>query len=240
MCHSFHCVQADPVCKQQLDQQHVSQPEKHDVALSEQQLKEQELELGSSHDAWQGAQTAGLRLTTTHGPHSTASAANQQNHQHDVQNHPARHTTAANSFALHGSDAVAAGALSDAFAAGGDDDHDDSGGGGERATPLLRLVAGAALLAEAVAGMYLPAALQVLRSPQWYLSLLNCFSGGVFLAAGAGEGRGMAGERVVSGCWGCHVGAWGKASGSACLPGGTAWRYGGQHACDEVAEGTEP
>ncbi len=197
-------TQADPVCKRLLDQQHVLQREKHDSALSQQQQKEQELQLSASHDAWQGAQAAELQLITTHGPRSTASAANQKNNQDDNQQRLGERTNTANSFALHGSDAVAAGTLDDAFAAGGDDDDDSGGRGGERATPLLRLVAGAALLVEAVAGMYLPAALQVLRSPQWYLSLLNCFSGGVFLAAGAGwtpKGVGWRGSGCGSGFW---------------------------------------
>ncbi|GFR47458.1 hypothetical protein Agub_g9184 [Astrephomene gubernaculifera] len=60
----------------------------------------------------------------------------------------------------------------------------DEGADGEETSLTLKGWAAAALLVEAVAGMYLPLLLQRLRSPQWWLSLLNCFSGGIFLAAG--------------------------------------------------------
>ncbi|GIL51325.1 hypothetical protein Vafri_7338 [Volvox africanus] len=58
--------------------------------------------------------------------------------------------------------------------------------GGEEAQASLSVkgLAALALFLEAVAGMYLPLLLQRLRSPQWWLSLLNCFSGGIFLSAG--------------------------------------------------------
>ncbi|KXZ49333.1 hypothetical protein GPECTOR_22g927 [Gonium pectorale] len=58
-------------------------------------------------------------------------------------------------------------------------DYDD-----DSATLSLKGWAALVLLLEAAAGMYLPLLLQRLRSPQWWLSLLNCFSGGIFLAAG--------------------------------------------------------
>eukprot|EP00198_Chlamydomonas_reinhardtii_P004193 XP_001693529.1 ZIP family transporter [Chlamydomonas reinhardtii] len=48
----------------------------------------------------------------------------------------------------------------------------------------LKAVAALVLFLEAVAGMYLPLALRRLPHHQWWLSLLNCFSGGIFLAAG--------------------------------------------------------
>lgn len=47
-----------------------------------------------------------------------------------------------------------------------------------------RTQAALVLFLEAVAGMYLPLALRRLPHHQWWLSLLNCFSGGIFLAAG--------------------------------------------------------
>ncbi|GLI61957.1 hypothetical protein VaNZ11_004520 [Volvox africanus] len=58
--------------------------------------------------------------------------------------------------------------------------------GGEQAQAGLSVkgLAALALFLEAVAGMYLPLLLQRLQSPQWWLSLLNCFSGGIFLSAG--------------------------------------------------------
>lgn len=51
-------------------------------------------------------------------------------------------------------------------------------------TGMLRLVAALALFFEGLAGVYIPVLLKSFEGYEWWLSLLNCFSGGVFLAAG--------------------------------------------------------
>ncbi|KAF6258712.1 Zinc/iron permease [Scenedesmus sp. NREL 46B-D3] len=51
-------------------------------------------------------------------------------------------------------------------------------------TSMLRLGAALALFLEGLAGVYIPVLLKSFQGYEWWLSLLNCFSGGVFLAAG--------------------------------------------------------
>lgn len=48
----------------------------------------------------------------------------------------------------------------------------------------LKIIAAVALFVEALAGCYFPFLFKKLETYQWWLSLLNCFSGGVFLTAG--------------------------------------------------------
>ncbi|KAI8462728.1 MAG: ZIP zinc transporter-domain-containing protein [Monoraphidium minutum] len=57
-------------------------------------------------------------------------------------------------------------------------------GDGGLVTPQLRAAVAAGLAAEALIGIYIPILLRSVAGYQWWLSLLNCFSGGVFVAAG--------------------------------------------------------
>jgi hypothetical protein len=52
-------------------------------------------------------------------------------------------------------------------------------------TPQLRAVVAVGLGLEALLGIYIPILLRSVAGYEWWLSLLNCFSGGVFVAAGA-------------------------------------------------------
>ncbi|EFJ49683.1 hypothetical protein VOLCADRAFT_89649 [Volvox carteri f. nagariensis] len=67
---------------------------------------------------------------------------------------------------------------------GGNGGNDEDDSADEQASISLKGLVALVLFLEAVAGMYLPLLLQRLQSPQWWLSLLNCFSGGIFLSAG--------------------------------------------------------
>lgn len=55
---------------------------------------------------------------------------------------------------------------------------------GQTVTPWLRAAAAVGLGAEALLGVLIPLWLRSVEGYSWWLSLLNCFSGGVFLAAG--------------------------------------------------------
>ena len=74
-------------------------------------------------------------------------------------------------------------ALEDPLAAAADA-ADGTGNDGGDVTMLLRAIVAFGLFIEALLGIYIPVWMKSLDSYEWWLSLLNCFSGGVFLSAG--------------------------------------------------------
>jgi hypothetical protein len=66
------------------------------------------------------------------------------------------------------------------------------GGAAGAVSPQLRGLVAVGLGLEALLGICIPMLLRSVTGYEWWLSLLNCFSGGVFVAAGARrrQGRG--------------------------------------------------